>query len=877
MSNRTYFFEDFSSKDLNESVVGRKGMSLFKLKDIDVPVPPFFVVSPTVFDDLIFQAFGQEIENYLREKRAPDPVDVEKMLFKSDLTTEVEEELFKSYAKLSGFNDAWVAVRSSVVYPLNNKVLFSGIFTTEVNVRGFEDVVQAVKKIYSSVFKDCVVTYARRHNIDLSQLKMAVVVQKMVQAEVSGVTYTKDLITQDESKMSIESVFGLGDVIANAEITPDRYVLNKKDLSFEEKKVSPQEWMHIRMLNTKGQGGVERVNISSSWSHQQKLEDRFLKEIAKICLLIEDSFGRSQNIEWVWESGKVWVIQNKFVYIPQIPKIDEQKYSNVLLNPVLEVVRQKKEEEIKQEQEDIVCEDKVCEVEKKEKAKKERKDLDEKIAKLSGKFEELARKKIIQEQKKIQKIKEEVSKEKERMSKSFVKDGLKIKNFKFFASGIGVSRGVKVGQILHVNSKNYKDLVVSKENILVLKEIFPGVENPVFLAGGVLMDLGGFASDISMLCREFSVPAVFGVKGISKLLNEGDFVKMDANSGALYIYEEEDKNDGEGDIDYEILTGMGDVKEKREKKVEIKEKSKIDVRADVLNVPEIHNTATQVYVSSKEMFGLEKYVLENVAGLAILDLEEMMLNEKRHPLVFGEEGKMVEYTNMLAKKIDAVADLFASSEVIVSLGNYRSKDFAELTKGKGYEKLGRTRGVLRYLQSPEFARIALKIVSKSRNVYKNKNVSLAFHSPLSGENMIAIKKKTLGAGLRRNSTFKIYAILENPSEILLAEDIASANIDGIIINTPALARQMQGLSLYDEKALYDLEINSLFRTLEDMYTKLKNTNTTLLGITENNEKLLKKFVELGFCGVVVDGDEFANAKKIISDKEAEIILSQSRF
>jgi hypothetical protein len=143
--------------------------------------------------------------------------------------------------------------------------------------------------------------------------------------------------------------------------------------------------------------------------------------------------------------------------------------------------------------------------------------------------------------------------------------------------------------------------------------------------------------------------------------------------------------------------------------------------------------------------------------------------------------------------------------------------------------------------------------------------------------MIAIKKKILSVGLRRNSTFKIYAIIENPSEVILVDEIVSSNIDGLILNTPVLARQMQGLSPYDEKAVYNLQTESLFRTLETIQQKVKSTKATILGITENNDALLKKYVELGVCGVVVDAEKFVDAKKIISEKETEIILSRAKF
>ena len=110
-----YFYEDFSAEDLDESLVGRKGLSLFRLKDIDVPVPDFFVISSNVYVDFIAKTFGNQIDLYLKEKKLPDPFDIAKMIDNCDFDIDIQEELLKNYTKLSGFSDAWISVRSSVV------------------------------------------------------------------------------------------------------------------------------------------------------------------------------------------------------------------------------------------------------------------------------------------------------------------------------------------------------------------------------------------------------------------------------------------------------------------------------------------------------------------------------------------------------------------------------------------------------------------------------------------------------------------------------------------------------------------------------------------------------------------------------------------
>lgn len=879
-NNSIYFYESYSSKDVNESLVGRKGLSLFKLRDMDIPVPHFFVISPIVYNDLVFRTFENKIEKYIKENSLPDPMDIEKIILQTKFPAQFEEELLRAYTKLSGFSDAWVAVRSSVVYTVDKNAMFTGVFRTDVNVRGYDDLVTAVKKIYASVFKDAVVVYAKKNGIDLSQLRMAVVVQKMVQAEVSGITYTKDPITQDKNKISMEAVFGLGDVIANGEITPDRYVMNKKDLSFEEKHISPQEWMRVRMLNTKGKGGSDKIKISSAWSHQQKLEDRFLKEIAKLSLIVEESTGLSQNIEWVWESGRVWIIQNKpIVDTPVLKEILSSESPTVaVLDPAMEIMKEKLDEK---KQEEIVNDMEKKVVENAVKFVKPETGWTEKIQKLTEKIEK-------KDEKLIEKKLLEISKNKQKIFET-EKSETKFdeKKLKFLMSGVGSSYGSKIGEVIAISPKNYKTLTVTKENILLIKDPFVGIENYAFLSGGIIMDGGGLTSDLSILCREIQIPAIVATGVASKILKNGDIVKIDGNSGAIYVARNE--------VNYSV-EGVEKAKKMEVKPVVVpvkKEEVKPEVRYEVVEevvkkeekkiqeAPVSKSfpiTATKILLAGSKDGKYDMGIVRVSNGVALVDLDQMMIAQKRHPLAFKEEGSLAEYTNDLAKKLDEIADIFAGSEVIVSLGNSRVLDFQNLVKGKTYETSENPslRGVPRYLMQRDMMKIALKVVSKARNVYRNRNISIAFHSPLSGENMKEIKKLVSSLGLRRSSTFNIYAIIENPSEIILVEEILSAEIDGLILNVPFIACQMQGLSIFDEKATYSLENASLFKALDSISIVTKKRKSKMFAIGSANKKLIKKLIEIGCYGVIISEESFETVKKLVAEKEAELVMFGGR-
>jgi pyruvate,water dikinase len=323
-----YFWEDVSHTKVKESLVGRKGLSLFELKDMDVPIPDFFVVSSSVFDKVISTSLIRDSKELLKGKKNPDEEEVAKSILKTEFSEEVEEEILSGYTRISGFTDAWVSVRSSVVFPSIPELSFSGIFSTELNVRGRKDLLESIKRIYTSMFTDDVVAYASAKGINLADVKLAVVVQRMIQSEVSGVSFTVDPITRDTTKLSIEAVYGLGDTISLGELTPDTYLLNKKDLSVLEKKISPQEWMKIRVLRRSSKNdGTQKVTISNNWSHRQKVEDKYLKEIAKISLIVENKLRKPQSVEWVMSGGRVWVLQSKDLYERYAP--DTMKLTNI--------------------------------------------------------------------------------------------------------------------------------------------------------------------------------------------------------------------------------------------------------------------------------------------------------------------------------------------------------------------------------------------------------------------------------------------------------------------------------------------------------------------------------------------------------------------
>jgi pyruvate,water dikinase len=137
-------------------------------------------------------------------------------------------------------------------------------------------------------------------------VSVAVVVQKMIQSEISGICFTVHPVTEDRNQMVIEAGYGLGEAIVGGKITPDTYVINKKTLSILDKNISEQSMMIIR-----SGAGIKEAKVPQAQRSKQKLADKQILELAKVCKKIEEHYKFPQDIEWALEKGKFYITQSR--------------------------------------------------------------------------------------------------------------------------------------------------------------------------------------------------------------------------------------------------------------------------------------------------------------------------------------------------------------------------------------------------------------------------------------------------------------------------------------------------------------------------------------------------------------------------------------
>jgi pyruvate,water dikinase len=138
-------------------------------------------------------------------------------------------------------------------------------------------------------------------------VSVAVVVQKMIDSEISGIAFTVHPVTQDRNQMIIEAGYGLGEAIVSGSVTPDSYVISKRDYSLIDINIAAQD----REIIKGASGGTKWVKISKNRSEKQKLTGKQIVELAKICAGIEKHYKFPCDIEWAYKQGKFYITQSR--------------------------------------------------------------------------------------------------------------------------------------------------------------------------------------------------------------------------------------------------------------------------------------------------------------------------------------------------------------------------------------------------------------------------------------------------------------------------------------------------------------------------------------------------------------------------------------
>ncbi len=196
------------------------------------------------------------------------------------------------------------AVRSSSTAEDLEGASFAGLQETYLNVTGVEEILLAIRKCWGSLFTPRVLVYRQRKGFDHSAVRLAVLIQKMVNATVSGILFTRDPNT-GENHMIVEAGWGLGEAIVGGEVTPDHYVIDGASQKIVHKQISEQK---MRVVRAQG-GGNLREDVPVAERSVQKLPDPRLLRLVSLARLIESTYRRPMDVEWCADAEALYIVQ----------------------------------------------------------------------------------------------------------------------------------------------------------------------------------------------------------------------------------------------------------------------------------------------------------------------------------------------------------------------------------------------------------------------------------------------------------------------------------------------------------------------------------------------------------------------------------------
>ena len=292
---------DFDRDDV--PAAGGKGANLGELVRAGLLVPDGFVITTAGYATAIQQLDLRIADRLAAADGASIRADVEAISMPSDLCAEIAD----AYAALGA---GPVAVRSSATAEDLPGAAFAGQQDTYLNVTGETELINAVQKCWGSLWSERAIAYRSRIKIDSAELRIAVVVQRMINAEMAGVMFTADPVSGDRETIMIDASKGLGEAVVSGLVTPDHYVLDDQG-----------------RLGEFQPGDPDRT---------QRLPDHVLAELARLGLAVARHFGRPQDIEWAYADDQIWLLQARPMTALPPPPIQlnapQRRLASVLLD-----------------------------------------------------------------------------------------------------------------------------------------------------------------------------------------------------------------------------------------------------------------------------------------------------------------------------------------------------------------------------------------------------------------------------------------------------------------------------------------------------------------------------------------------------------------
>ncbi|HEX8967323.1 MAG TPA: phosphoenolpyruvate synthase, partial [Chloroflexota bacterium] len=298
-------------------IAGGKGANLGEMTRAGLPVPPGFVATVDAWD-----RFAQEgnLQSRIAERvrglnvedtRALEAAaeSIEQWIEQTAIPADVQTAVCDAYRELSRHEQTqaeFVAVRSSGTVEDAADTSFAGMFRSYLNIRGEDQLLANLRHCWASLFTPRAIAYRARNQV-LDLPRVAVIVQKMVNSDKSGVIFTLDPTTGNRDHVVIEAAWGLGELVVQGDVRPDRYVVDKNGPRILERVINHKD----AMLTRSPDGDNQRITLDEPKATARVLSDDEVRQLAELAIKDEVHYGSPQDAEFAIAGDAVYLVQTR--------------------------------------------------------------------------------------------------------------------------------------------------------------------------------------------------------------------------------------------------------------------------------------------------------------------------------------------------------------------------------------------------------------------------------------------------------------------------------------------------------------------------------------------------------------------------------------
>jgi pyruvate,water dikinase len=404
--------------------------------------------------------------------------------------------------------------------------------------------------------------------------------------------------------------------------------------------------------------------------------------------------------------------------------------------------------------------------------------------------------------------------------------------------GIASGPAKIIKDISHIERVHEGDILVAE---MTTPDFVPAMKRAV----AIVTDRGGRTAHAAIVSRELGIPCVVGTGEATTKLTNGQVVTVDGSHGKVY----------EGKVTRRIKT---------------------TAVSDMLR--EAIRTKTKVYVNLAQPELAEKVAAHNIDGVGLLRAEFIVAQIGEHPQYMIKHKRGDEFVEKLYQGINLFAQAFDPRPVVYRTNDFKTNEYRELTGGQDYESVEENpmigyRGASRYITDIDVFKLELEAIKKVRRKHKNLWVMLPFVRTV--DELVRTKKIMEAEGLRRSKDFKLWMMVEVPSNVLILEKFLEVGIDGISIGSNDLTQLILGIDRDSEKlaGTFDERNEAVMVALERVIKVAKKMGVTssICGQAPSvYPELTEKLVAWGITSVSISPDMIGTTREIIAKAEAKL-------